>query len=197
MIIIGASSGGLNALIRILPNIPKSFSFPIIIVQHLQENEQSELHEVLNKYTELPVTFAHDKDRLTAGMIFLAPPGYHLLIEAGNTLALSIDPPVSWARPSIDVLFESAALFATVPVIAVVLTGASSDGSKGLNLIKKHGGLTIVQDPATADVAVMPQAAIDNTEVDYILPLDEIGNFLTSLDKDHYLTVNQYETCTA
>ncbi len=197
MILIGVSAGGLHALLKILPCFSESCSLPIIIVQHIQEGDQYELPEILNKHTSLPIQIAHDKDRLRSGIIYIAPPGYHLLLESGDTLALSIDAAVCWARPSVDVLFESAALFASSPVIAVILTGANTDGSNGLKLIKQYGGMTIVQDPETADSPVMPQSAIDHTEVDHIIALDGIGSFLADLAQDNHFMVEQYGTsCT-
>ncbi|MFH1489659.1 MAG: chemotaxis protein CheB, partial [Pseudomonadota bacterium] len=139
------------------------------------------LAHYLNERCELKVKQADEKEDILSGVIYLAPPGYHLMVEEDRTFSLSVDEPVNFARPSIDVLFETAAEVYGEKLVGVVLTGASADGSHGLKRVKESGGLAVVQDPETAEVGIMPRAAVDASEVDYILPLEEIGPFLNKL----------------
>jgi two-component system chemotaxis response regulator CheB len=180
-IVIGSSAGGLRALLELFSFIPKLYPIPIIIVQHLLDGNESMLAEFLNEKAAIRVKEAEDKEPIMKGCAYLAPPGYHLLIEDDHTLSLSMDPRVNFSRPSIDVLFDSAAFVYEERCVGIVLTGASGDGSQGLNRIKVNGGLTLVQDPATAEFSTMPNAAIHATAVDHILTLDEMGHFLISL----------------
>jgi two-component system chemotaxis response regulator CheB len=124
------------------------------------------------------VKLAEDKEPPRPAVIYLAPPDYHLLVEADYSLALSQEDRVNYSRPSIDVLFESAAEVYLDTLIGVIMTGANADGSKGLMKIKSYGGLTVVQAPETAEVDTMPMSAIDSVDVDYIMPLDKLGVFL-------------------
>jgi two-component system, chemotaxis family, protein-glutamate methylesterase/glutaminase len=180
-IVIGSSAGGLRALLELLSFIPKLYPIPIIIVQHLFDGNDSMLAELLNEKAAIRVKEAVDKEPIAKGFAYLAPPGYHLLIEDDHSLSLSMDPHVNFSRPSIDVLFDSAAFVYEERCVGIVLTGASSDGSQGLNRIKASGGLTLVQDPAKAEFSTMPKAAIQTTAVDHILTLDEMGHFLISI----------------
>lgn len=174
----GVSAGGTAALKELLPCFPASYPLPIAIVQHLHPTQTNFLVMHFNQYCHLPVTEAEEKEPLRPGVIYFAPPNYHLLIESDRTLALSVDEKVNYSRPSIDVLFESAADVYQAGVIGVVLTGANNDGAAGLRAIKAAGGLAVVQDPATAEVPYMPQAALAATSVDYVLPLADIGALL-------------------
>jgi two-component system chemotaxis response regulator CheB len=180
VIVIGSSAGGLRALMELLINLPADYPIPIIIVQHLLDGKDSFLAEYLNEKTAIIVKEANDKEPIENGCAYLAPPGYHLLIEDDHSLSLSMDPRVNFSRPSIDVLFDSAAFVYEQRCIGIVLTGASGDGSQGLHRIKANGGLTLVQDPATAEFNTMPKAAIQATEVDHVFNLDEMGRFLIS-----------------
>jgi two-component system, chemotaxis family, protein-glutamate methylesterase/glutaminase len=173
LVVVGASFGGFDALKVVLAGLPASFPLPLAIVQH-QGSPGTGMAGLLQRYTSLVVVDAEDKDELRPGIVFLAPPGYHLLAEHGS-LALSIDPPVVHARPSVDVLFESAADAYGPAVIGVVLTGTGHDGAAGLARIKARGGLAIVQDPMTATRSAMPEAALASTAVDWILPLERIA----------------------
>ena len=177
LIVIGASLGGLQALETLLAGLPQAFPLPVVVVQH-RHKDSSDLVALLQKYSLLPVSEVEDKQEIRPGRVYLAPADYHLLIEAGH-FALSLEAPVEYARPSIDVLFESAAEAYTERVIGVILTGASQDGARGLAKIKASGGLTVVQSPATAEGPAMPTAAIAATQVDRVLPLSEIALFLT------------------
>jgi two-component system, chemotaxis family, protein-glutamate methylesterase/glutaminase len=182
-VVIGGSAGGMQALAVILPAIPADFAPPVAIVIHVQEGSPGYLATYLKNLCTLPVREAFDKEPFKAGTIYIAPAGYHLLVESDESLALSVDAPVSFARPAIDVLFESAAEAYGDGLIGIVLTGANSDGSQGLKRIKERGGVTIVQDPSTAESSFMPRAAIDAAGVDHILPLVEIGPFLARIHR--------------
>ena len=160
VVVIGASWGGMRALERVLSVLPADFPVPIAIAQHRDADAEDDLLPMLlARHTELQVCDAEDKDRLEPGRVLLAPPGYHMLIEDGS-VALSVDAPVQFARPSIDVLFESAAAEHGERTLGIVLTGANADGAAGLAAIKRRGGYTIVQDPASAERREMPEAAL-------------------------------------
>jgi|TARA_Y100000294_G_scaffold164840_1_gene171902 two-component system chemotaxis response regulator CheB len=180
-IVMGASSGGTQALLRIIPALPTETGVPVIIVQHVQEGSNFTLPDFLNEKSGVLVKEACDKEPIQPGTVYIAPPGYHLLVEEDRTLALSMDPKVSYARPSIDVLFESAARVFEDNLVGIILTGANSDGSQGLKEVKAFGGLTIVQDPATAEADTMPMEAIKAIQVDHVLELNSIGHFLKGL----------------
>lgn len=182
LIVVGTSWGGLHATQVVLSGLPKTFPLPLVFVQHRASNSPVGLVEVLQNYCALPVSEAEDKEEIKSGQVYLAPVGYHLLIEPGN-FALSTEAPVLYARPSIDVLFESAAEAYAKKVIGVILTGASQDGARGLAKIKEYGGLAIVEDPVSAEHRIMPEAALASAPVDRILPLTEIAAVLVSLSK--------------
>lgn len=180
IVVIGCSMGGMHALQVVFGTIPKSFPLPIAVVQHRYRTSNEGLPAFLRQHTQLDVVDANDKQWVRAGTVYLAPANYHLLVERGE-LSLSVDEAVAYSRPSIDVLFESAADAYGAGVIGVVLTGANDDGARGAARIKKRGGFIVAQDPATAESPAMPQAAIDTARVDRILPLDRIGPFLVEL----------------
>ena len=177
-IVIGTSAGGAAALAELLPVFPAAYPLPIVVVQHLHPLQESAAVVHYDRRCVLTIKEAAEKEPVRPGHVYLAPPNYHLLIEDDKTFSLSIDPKVNYSRPSIDVLFESAVDVYSPRLIGVILTGASHDGAQGLRLIKENGGLTVVQDPATAEVSYMPQAALQATRVDYVLPLAEIGQLL-------------------
>jgi len=180
IVVVGTSTGGLKALQILLAGLPEEFPLPVAIVQHRGKDSESGLCDFLRQSSILPVTEPEDKEPVLPGRVYLAPRDYHLLIE-NRSFALSTDWPVSYARPSIDVLFESAADEYEERAVGVILTGANQDGSRGLGKIKARGGVTLVQDPAFAACPEMPQAAIAQTEVDWILPLEEIAPRLEEL----------------
>jgi len=182
-VVIGVSAGGLDALRDLLPRIPAGFTLPVAIVQHLHPFQNHFLIDILDECCPLPVREAEEKKQLETGVIYLAPPNYHLLIELDGTFSLSIDPKVNFSRPSIDVLFESAADAYCPGLVGIILTGASRDGAEGLKRIKQGGGMAVVQDPAAAEFPIMPTAAIHETEVDYILDLQGIGRLLAEIGK--------------
>lgn len=174
LVVIGASLGGLKALAAILGELPAGFKLPIAIVQHRTRDSSDTLRSTFQLGSRLPLEEPDDKAAIRPGRVYLAPPNYHLLVEKGH-FALSTDPPVEYSRPSVDVLFESAAHAYGPELLGVVLTGANRDGARGARLIKASGGYLIVQDPRTAECPVMPQAALALTPVDRVLGLDEIA----------------------
>lgn len=180
IVVLGASLGGVRALHVLLAGLPNHFPLPVAVVLHRGSDSDDTLRAVLQKESALRVKEAEDKEIIQPGLVYLSPADYHLLIEAGS-LALSTDAPVAYARPSINVLFESAAEAYGVEAIGVVLTGASRDGAQGLAKIKERGGFAIVQEPATAESAVMPRAAIAASKVDRVLPISKIAPFLVYL----------------
>jgi len=180
-VFIGVSAGGMDALRRVLAPLPADFPAPVVVVQHLHASQGDFLAEYLGRLCALRVKEADDKDSLSPGVVYLAPPNYHLLVESDRSLSLSTDDKVNHSRPSIDVLFESAAAAYGPGAVAVVLTGASRDGAEGLRLIREQGGAAIVQDPATAEHAFMPQAALDCAGADHVLGLGDIGPKLVRL----------------
>ena len=182
-IVIGVSSGGMSALKILSSSLPMHFNIPIIIVQHLSAHSDGHWIKLLNEKSQLNIKEADEKDTIEKGYIYIAPPNYHLLIEKDKTFSLTIDERVNFARPSIDVLFESAAEAYTNKLIGIVLTGSNSDGTKGIKRIKDCGGLAIIQDPKTAESEYMPKSAIAAIVSDYILPLEDIIELLIQLDQ--------------
>ena len=180
LIVIGTSWGGLQAIEILLSGLPKDFPLAIAIAQHRQRNAGDLLCNLLQRHSVLPVLEVEDKVAIAPGYVYLAPADYHLPVEPGN-FALSIEAPVLYSRPSIDLLFESAADAYTDRAIGVILTGANKDGSQGLATLKRRGGLAIVQEPSEAESSSMPTAAIAATQVDYILPLTKISSCLINL----------------
>jgi len=180
-VVIGTSSGGLAALSTVLAPLPKDFPLPLLIVQHLSPESDNFLIQHLNRNSRLHVKEADDKDVPAKGWVYVAPPNYHMLMEEEGFLSLAVSPPEHYSRPSIDVLFETAADAYTSGLIGIILTGANEDGTKGAIRIKKRKGLVIAQSPETADAATMPRSVINSKSVDIILPLDQIGKYLNNL----------------
>lgn len=159
-IVIGASAGGVHALSQILPVLPADFPVPVLVVVHVPARRDNALVELFAARCRLNVKEAEDKERLQGGTVYFAPTDYHLLVEAGGSVALSSDEPVHHSRPAIDVLFESAADAYGPALMGIVLTGANHDGADGLKAVGTAGGIAIVEDPATAEVPTMPIAAL-------------------------------------
>jgi two-component system chemotaxis response regulator CheB len=179
-IVIGGSSGALEALGAILPALPAGFPIPVAVVLHVPEGK-SYVAQVLRTRSVLVVKEAEDKEPLAPATVYLAPPSYHLLIERNRCFALSADDPVNFSRPAIDVLFDSAADSYGPNLAGLILTGASDDGARGLAHVKEAGGTALVQSPGTAAMPLMPEAAIRLAQVDRILPLAELGPHLAGL----------------
>lgn len=181
LIVIGASWGGLHAVGEILAALPPETDAAVVVAQHRATDAvPGGLAGLLAHRAHLPVEDAHDKSSIEPGHVYLAPPNYHLLVQPGY-FSLSTEDHVHHARPSIDVLFESAADAYRERVVGVILTGANADGAAGLARIKRAGGVAVVQDPLTAERKEMPAAAIAATAADAILPLGGIGPFLYGL----------------
>jgi two-component system chemotaxis response regulator CheB len=179
--VIGVSAGGMHALRTILCAIPETYPLPIVIVQHRGVRSDDYMIEALNDLCAITVKEAEDKEGMRPRVAYIAPADYHLLIEPDRTFSLSVDEKVQYSRPSIDVLFESAAETFASKLIGIVLTGANSDGAQGLRTIKQRGGLAIVQDPETAEAPPMPKAALRATAVDHVASLERIGALLRQL----------------
>lgn len=179
LVVIGTSLGGLSALRALLSGLPKRLAAPVAIVQHRGKEPDAGLDKLLQGDCVLPVREPEDKEEISAGHVYLGPADYHLLVDRG-CFCLSTDAPVFGSRPSIDVLFESAAASYGKAVVAVVLTGASQDGAAGAAKIAAAGGLVIVQDPGSAESPVMPEAAVRSTPAARVLPLAEIARLLVA-----------------
>ncbi len=177
-VVIGSSAGGIQALITVLSALPSDFFLPIIIVQHLHPESDSYLAHLLTSKSGMRVKQADEKEQVLPGMVYVAPPNYHLLIEEDHSFSLSLEGPVNYSRPSVDVLFESAVYAYRGHLVGIILTGANNDGARGMKFIKESGGYTIAENPDTAEVDSMPRAAIAATCVDKILPVHEIGPYL-------------------
>lgn len=178
VVVVGCSWGGLDALSALLEGVPDDLEATIVIVQH-RMHRPSELATLLGGHTSWPVCEAEDKESLSVRRVYLAPPGYHLLVDGGR-FALSTEGPVRHSRPSVDVLFESAAESYGADVIGVVLTGANDDGAAGLVEIVRQGGRAIVQDPATAERPAMPEAALATGVEAEVVPLEGLGAALAA-----------------
>jgi two-component system chemotaxis response regulator CheB len=184
-IVIGASAGGIDALLRLLPGLPHDFPLPVIVLLHMPETRDSRLAELFASRLAMPVREAADKETIQAGVVYFAGAGYHLSIERDCSFSLSCEPPLHFSRPSIDILMEAAAHAYGESLIGILLTGANDDGAAGLDEIRRCGGMTIVQDPEEAQVHVMPAAAIARFAPDRILTLKELQSFLLTLDSSH------------
>jgi two-component system chemotaxis response regulator CheB len=181
-LVMGASAGGLSALKLLLAGLPEQFSLRTAVVQHIDAGSRSYLAEILAQDCRLAVTEAEDKAEFLPGTVYLAPPGYHMMVERDRSLSLSVDDKVNYCRPAIDPLFESAADTFGSTLIGVVLTGANKDGADGLQYIRARGGRAIVQSPDSAQSPFMPRAALEAGPVDDIVPLSGIARLLSRLD---------------
>ena len=180
-VVIGASAGGVEALSTLLPALPAGLRASVFVVLHLPRSRPSLLAEIFENRCALPVSEAQDKEPVEPGSVYVAPPDYHLLLDPGPQISLSADEPVNFSRPSIDVLFESAADLLGDRVAGIVLTGGNEDGAAGLDAIRRAGGVTIVQDPATAQMPLMPESALLRGPADHVLPLSVIAALLATL----------------
>lgn len=180
-IVMGGSSGALEALWTLLPALPARCPIPVAIVVHLPAARPSHLAEVLGARTALPVREAEDKEPIAPGTVYVAPPNYHLLVERTRTFALSTDEPVLFSRPAIDVLFESAADAYGSRLVGIVLSGASADGARGLSAIKRRGGIAVVQSPDGAVAPEMPRAALSMVAADHVLAPTDLALLLQRL----------------
>jgi two-component system, chemotaxis family, protein-glutamate methylesterase/glutaminase len=179
----GVSAGGWGALKSLLEVLTADFAPAMVIVQHLHPEQDDFLVEHLGQVSRLPVKEAEEKEVIRGGTVYLAPANYHLLIEMDKTFSLCSGEKVNFSRPSIDVLFETAAEAYGAELIGLILTGASKDGAAGLRRIKAGGGLAVVQDPATAEYPAMPRAALEEVQVDHVLSINRIGRLLCALGR--------------
>jgi two-component system chemotaxis response regulator CheB len=182
-IVVGASAGGVEALLRIFSRITPGFRLPIITVLHLPDDRRSQLAHVFGSRLPIPVKEADDKESIAPGTLYFAPAGYHLSVENDRSFSLSQEDRVYYSRPSIDILFDSAADAFGPGLAGVLLTGANNDGAQGLAQIKKYGGFTVVQDPDQSQARTMPEAALALQDPDYLLPLNDIGQLLVQLER--------------
>ena len=177
-VVIGVSAGGLKALSSILPDLPADYPVPILVVIHLPPSGKSLVAELFANKCAMKVVEADDKEPIEPGTVYFAPPDYHLLVERDHTLSLSSEEPVLFSRPSIDVLFESAADAYGPGLIGVVLTGANNDGAQGLQAVVAAGGVALVQSPEHAFASAMPEAALESVPEARSLALEEISHYL-------------------
>ncbi|MBU1238436.1 chemotaxis protein CheB [Myxococcota bacterium] len=184
-IVMGASAGGYAAIVESLQNLPGTFPLPIFLVQHLHSSDAGLFAEHLAEHVPLSVNEPCDKEQIKGGVIYIAPANYHMAIERGGTISLSVGERVNWSRPSIDVLFESAALVYGPGLLAVILSGANADGARGALMVQQRGGRVLVQDPATADSPVMPRATMELLGIAEGLSLKMIGAHLAAASPDH------------
>jgi two-component system chemotaxis response regulator CheB len=180
-VVIGASAGGVEAVGILLGALPQRFGAAVVVVIHVPPANDNQLVRVLAPRSALPLREACDKESVDAGTVYVAPPGYHLLIEPGRTFALSLDEPVHFSRPSLDVLLESAAHAYREGLLGIVLTGANADGAEGLRIVRELGGTAWVQQPDTAYASAMPAAALERAGADRTYTLDPMAQALAAL----------------
>lgn len=181
LVVIGASAGGVEALGTVLEALPNDFFPPIAIVIHLPPDRSTSLPQLFDRKCARPVKEAEDKEMIVDGTIYVAPPDYHLLVEPDRSFSLSRDEPLHYSRPSIDLLFESAALAYRQKVLGIILTGASKDGAQGLRQIRECGGTAWIQQPDDAIARIMPEAAIRLAGFNQLLTIKEISEKLSRL----------------
>jgi two-component system, chemotaxis family, protein-glutamate methylesterase/glutaminase len=180
-LVIGASAGGVEVISTLLAALSPSVKFAVFIVLHIPRDRPAGLVQLFQQKCVLPVREAQDKEPVLGGNIYVAPPDYHLLIDAGPQLALSHDEPVHFSRPSIDVLFESAADIYKARLLGIILSGGNDDGAAGLYAVQQKGGLAIVQEPTTALVSGMPAAALRTCKPDIVAAPQVIASILGEL----------------
>jgi two-component system chemotaxis response regulator CheB len=181
VVVVGVSAGGVDLLLKVLPQLPADFPVPVAVCLHSAPGTTAELASMLDERCALSVKEAEDKDALAAGTVYLAPGGYHLHLERDCTCSLSVDEPVRYARPSVDVLFDSAAHAFRNRVLAVILTGANDDGADGVRRVRSAGGTVIVQEPDSAEVPEMPRAALAAVTPDHRAEPEQLAALLVRL----------------
>jgi len=182
-LVIGTSFGGLEALKAIIPAFPEDFPLAVIVVLHIGQNPNDSFVHYLNDISQLEVKEAEEKEELSQGTVYFAPPNYHLLIEDDETFTLSTDPKVHHSRPSIDVLFETAAWTFKKDLIGLILSGLNQDGSYGLLQINELGGVCMIEDPQNAQARIMPSAAYKIAKPQFIIPLEQIADKIIEIVK--------------
>ncbi len=184
-VVFGASAGGLQVIRSLVMSLPTNFSMALIIVQHLSDSSTGGWIDLLSRASQVPVKEADEKETIRTGAVYVAPANYHLLVERDYTFTLTVDERVNYARPSIDVTFMSAADAYRDRLIGIVATGANFDGAEGLRYIKDLGGVAIVQDPKTAEMAAMPQAAIEHAKPHLVMPMDGITKYMIEVHSNN------------
>jgi len=182
-IVIGVSAGGVSALLELLPKFPVDCKLSILIVQHMSKSSTNYFVKLLQDKSKIRVKEADEKEEIMPGTIYVAPLDYHLLVEEDFSISLSVSEKQNFSRPSIDVLFETAAYAYQKHLIGIILTGANHDGAEGMCIIQKMGGYTIIQSPDEAEFPQMPRAVMDLIEVDEVLLLDEISDFFANINE--------------
>ena len=180
-LLIGGSAGSLEVILKLLPGLNPALRFPIILVLHRKPGKDDILTNLLAAKTEMKVKEVEEKEVMLPATLYIAPPNYHLLIENDHTFSLDASEKVNFSRPSIDVTFESAAEVFKENLVCLLLSGANSDGTAGLKIVKEFGGMALVQDPATAVVGFMPEAALANVDVDVVLKSNEMSEYINNL----------------
>ena len=180
-LIIGGSAGSLDVLLKVLPDINPLVAFPIIIVLHRKAGKDSLLTDLLSSKTEMRVKEIEEKEKIKPATIYIAPPNYHLLIEKDETFSLDASEKINFSRPSIDVTFESAAEVYRDDLVCFLLSGANSDGTLGLQKVKKRGGRAIIQNPGSSIVPFMPEYAVEHVKIDQILDLEKMAKYINEL----------------
>jgi len=181
-IVIGVSAGGFKVLEKLITGLKRDLTTPIIIVQHISSLAENYIVTYLDERTELYVKEVEEKENIQAGTVYIAPPNYHILVERNKTLSLTVDKRVSYARPSIDVLFETAAEVYQHKLLGVVLTGANSDGTHGCKAVKKWGGMVVAQDPDEAEFNEMPLSVIQENVQDRIMTINALIEFINLIN---------------
>lgn len=181
--VVGGSSGAIEALLTVLPGLPATLQAAVLVVMHMPRDSRNRLVEVFRPHSALPVQEAQDREPVRPGTVYFAPPDYHLLLDQGPRIALSVDPPVHYSRPSIDVLFESAADLYGDQLMAILLSGANEDGARGVQAVHAAGGLVVVQEPASAAVSAMPLAAMARVHARHVLPPKGIAALIADLHR--------------
>jgi len=183
-VVMGVSTGGVEALRIILGALPPDFAAPVLVVTHVAPESGNGLATLLDDLCAIKVKEADELETPVAGCVYLAPPNYHLLVELNRQLTLSVDPPINFARPSVDVLFETAAEAYGPGLVGVVLTGAGSDGARGLARVRERGGITVIQSPDQAECDSMPRHALLLVQPDHLVHLADVASLLVKLSKE-------------
>ncbi|SFE68947.1 CheB methylesterase [Pedobacter antarcticus] len=180
-LIIGGSAGSLEVLLRVLPALSPTLSFPVIIVVHRKHGTDSLLPDLLSGKTSLKVKEIEEKEQAMAGTVYIAPSDYHTLIEQNKTFSLDYSEKVNYSRPAIDVTFQTGAEAYKGKLVCMLLSGSNSDGVNGLKSVKAWGGITVIQDPETAQVSYMPAQAALQLKIDYTLSIEDMADFINLL----------------
>ena len=181
--IIGGSAGSLDVLLKVLPSLDLLLSFPIIIVLHRKPGTDNVLTGLLSSKTKLPVKEVEEKEKINRSTIYIAPSDYHLLIENNKTFSLDASEKVNFSRPSIDVIFQSAAEVYRENLVCLLLSGSNNDGIEGLKKVKENGGTAIIQNPLSAAVSYMPEQAALHVKIDEVLEIEDIAGYINQLSK--------------